>query len=108
MDLTVKMEFSANVPADTQAYALVISDRMLKFKSDGSKMERAMEMEDGGEVVVVRTLDSSTIVVSAGSASVQTVFTPPLHSTPLSEEWTRLWAGNGESGNLLFICKYSN
>ena len=32
------MEFSANVPANTQAYALVIIDRMLKFKSDGSKM----------------------------------------------------------------------
>ena len=38
VDLTVRMEFSENVPADTQAYALVISDRMLKFKSDGSKM----------------------------------------------------------------------
>ena len=38
VDLTVKMEFSENVPADTQAYALVISDRMLQFKSDGSKM----------------------------------------------------------------------
>ena len=35
---TVRMEFRANVPANTQAYALVISDRMLKFKSDGSKM----------------------------------------------------------------------
>ena len=31
VDLTVKMEFSANIPANTQAYALVISDRMLKF-----------------------------------------------------------------------------
>ena len=38
INLTVRMEFSANVPANTQAYALVISDRMLKFKSDGSKM----------------------------------------------------------------------
>ena len=38
VDLTVRMEFSANVPANTQSYALVISDRMLKFKSDGSKM----------------------------------------------------------------------
>ena len=38
MYLTVKMEFSANVPADAQVYALVISDRMLKFISDGSKM----------------------------------------------------------------------
>ena len=36
--LTVRMEFSANVPANTQAYVLVISDRMLKFKCDGSKM----------------------------------------------------------------------
>ena len=38
VDLTVRTEFSANVPANTQAYALVISDRMLKFKSDGTKM----------------------------------------------------------------------
>ena len=38
VDLTVRMEFSANVPANTQAYAPVISGRMLKFKSDGSKM----------------------------------------------------------------------
>ena len=37
VDLTVRMEFSANVPANTQAYDLVISKRMLKFKSDGSK-----------------------------------------------------------------------
>ena len=34
VDLTVRMEFSANVPANTQVYALVISDRMLEFKSD--------------------------------------------------------------------------
>ena len=26
VDLTVRMEFSANVPANTQAYALIISD----------------------------------------------------------------------------------
>ena len=67
---------------------MVISDRMLKFKSDGSEMrvlflmERAIEMEHmNGEVVVVRTMAkySSTIVVSEGSASVQTVFTPPLY-----------------------------
>ena len=38
VDLTVRMEFSVAVPANIQAYALVISDRMLKFKSDGSKM----------------------------------------------------------------------
>ena len=38
VDLTVRMEFYANVPANTQVYALVFSDRMLKFKCDGSKM----------------------------------------------------------------------
>ena len=38
VDLTVRMEVSANAPTNTQAYALVISDRMLKLKSDGSKM----------------------------------------------------------------------
>ena len=38
VDLTVRMEVSANIPTNTQAYALVISDRMLKLKSDGSKM----------------------------------------------------------------------
>ena len=37
VDLTVNMEFSENVPTNTQAYALVISDRMPQFKSDGSK-----------------------------------------------------------------------
>ena len=38
VDLTVKMEFSESVPANTQVYAFVINDRMLKFKSDGTKM----------------------------------------------------------------------
>ena len=38
VDLTVRTEFSVAAPANTQAYALVISDRMLKFKSGGSKM----------------------------------------------------------------------
>ena len=36
--LTVRLEFSANAPANTQASALVTSDRMLKFKRDGTKM----------------------------------------------------------------------
>ena len=36
VDLTVRMEFSAT--PNTQAYALIISDQMLKFESDGSKM----------------------------------------------------------------------
>lgn len=38
VDITVKMEFGENVPVDTDAYALVISDRILKFQSDGKKM----------------------------------------------------------------------
>ena len=38
VDVTVKMEFSAAVPAQTQAYAVVICDRIIKFKGDGSKM----------------------------------------------------------------------
>ena len=38
VDLTVRMEFSANVPVNTQVYAFIISDRMLKYESDGSKM----------------------------------------------------------------------
>ena len=40
-----------------------------------------MEHIEEGEVVVVRAKakDSSTIVVSGGGASVQTVFTPPLY-----------------------------
>ena len=43
--------------------------------------ERAIEIEHMGEVVVAWTMakDSSTIVISGCSASVQTVFTPPLY-----------------------------
>ncbi|WAQ95240.1 hypothetical protein MAR_027930 [Mya arenaria] len=37
-DIQVKAQFNANVPADTQAFALVISDKMLSFQSDGEKM----------------------------------------------------------------------
>ena len=37
-DITIKAQFSANVPANTEAYALVISDRILKFQSNGKKM----------------------------------------------------------------------
>ena len=33
VNLSVRMEFSANIPANTQACALVISDRMLKLKT---------------------------------------------------------------------------
>ena len=38
VDITVEMSFGANVAADTIAYALLISDRKLKFRSDGKKM----------------------------------------------------------------------
>ena len=37
-DIQIKAQFSENVPAQTEAYALVISDRILSFQSDGSKM----------------------------------------------------------------------
>ena len=36
-DIQIKMYFSANVPADTQAYAVIISDRLINFQSDGNK-----------------------------------------------------------------------
>ena len=38
VDITVEMQFSENVPRNTRAYALVISDRRLKLQSDGKKM----------------------------------------------------------------------
>ena len=36
-DIQIKMHFSANVPANTQAYAVIISDRLIHFQSDGNK-----------------------------------------------------------------------
>ena len=36
-DIQIKMHFSANVPAGTVAYAVVISDRLINFQSDGNK-----------------------------------------------------------------------
>ena len=36
-DIQIKAQFAENVPASTEAYAVVISDRMLKFQSDGNK-----------------------------------------------------------------------
>ena len=33
----IKMHFSANVPANTHAYAVIISDRLINFQSDGNK-----------------------------------------------------------------------
>ena len=32
------MYFDENVPADTQAFAVTISDRLINFQSDGNKM----------------------------------------------------------------------
>ena len=37
-DIQIKMHFSANVPLNTQAYAVTISDRLINFQSDGKKM----------------------------------------------------------------------
>ena len=51
VDFTVRMEFSANVPANTQAYALVRT----------------------------KPKDSFTLVVSDNSANIQTTFNPPLY-----------------------------
>ena len=36
-DIQIKMHFNANVSANTQAYAIIISDRLINFQSDGNK-----------------------------------------------------------------------
>ena len=36
-DIQIKMHFNANVPANTEAYAVIISDRLINFQSDGNK-----------------------------------------------------------------------
>ena len=38
VDIQIKANFTENVPVNTRAFALVISDRMLSFQSDGNKM----------------------------------------------------------------------
>ena len=38
VDIKIKAHFPENVPANTRAFALVISDKMLSFKSDGNKI----------------------------------------------------------------------
>ena len=38
VDIPIKANFIENVPANTRAVALVISDKMLSFQSDGNKM----------------------------------------------------------------------
>ena len=37
-DIQIKTQFGQNVPANTQAFAIVITDRMLSFQSDGNTM----------------------------------------------------------------------
>ena len=37
-DIQIKAHFTENVPANTRAFALVISDKILSFQSDGNKM----------------------------------------------------------------------
>ena len=36
-DIQIKADFEANVPANTMAYAVIISDRLMNFQSDGNK-----------------------------------------------------------------------
>ena len=36
-DIQIKMEFNDDVPLNTQAFAVTISDRLIKFQSDGNK-----------------------------------------------------------------------
>ena len=36
-DIQIKMHFSANVPANTHVYAVIISDKLINFQSDGNK-----------------------------------------------------------------------
>ena len=36
-DIQIKMHFNRNVPANTEAYAVIISDRLINFQSDGNK-----------------------------------------------------------------------
>ena len=38
LDIEIKANFTENDPANTSAFALVISDKMLSFQSDGNKM----------------------------------------------------------------------
>ena len=37
-DIVIKMKFNDPVPLGTEAYAVIISDRLLNFQSDGNKM----------------------------------------------------------------------
>ena len=37
-DIQIKMHFNVDVPTDTQAFAITISDRLINFQSDGNIM----------------------------------------------------------------------
>ena len=37
-DVIIKMQFNVNVPADTEAFAVIISDKLINFLSDGNRM----------------------------------------------------------------------
>ena len=37
-DIQIKTQFSANVPANTEAFAVAVSDKSLIFQSDGQKI----------------------------------------------------------------------
>ena len=36
-DIQIKMHFNAGIPLNTQVYAVIISDRLINFQSDGNK-----------------------------------------------------------------------
>ena len=36
-DIQIKMHFNVGIPANTEAYAVIISDRLINFQSDGNK-----------------------------------------------------------------------
>ena len=38
VDIQIKANFTENFPANTRAFALFMSDKMLSFQSDGNKM----------------------------------------------------------------------
>ena len=38
VDIQIKANFTENVPVNTRAFALVLSDNMLSYQSDGNKM----------------------------------------------------------------------
>ena len=42
-DIPIKMEFNENVPAGTEAFAVILSDRLINFQSDGNKLSVVYE-----------------------------------------------------------------